>query len=173
MSVRYEQVRDGDIRMPRCRRRNGVITMELLLNLPLWLILVLAVVQFGGLSCGVQQVSLASRVGAAEAGRTMPLPSEGGVPGNVLSAIERQLASSGLTCSKVILEHNFGGRPVVLLSGRGPGRPPCTPLPGVGTSVRVTICVPPSGVIPNLLGKLGLDLWSRALTQSTTFRHEA
>jgi hypothetical protein len=147
--------------------------MELLLNLPLWLLLVLAVVQFGGLSCGVQQVSLASRVGAAEAAHAAPLPAEGGVPGNVLSAIERQLASSGLACSKVILEHNLQGRPVVLLSGCGPGRPPCTPLPSVGTSVRVTVCVPPAGIIPNLLGKVGLDLWSRALVQSTTFRHES
>jgi hypothetical protein len=173
MSARYDRrVEEGGKRMPRGRRRSGILTMELLLNLPLWLLLVLAVVQFGGLSCGVQQASLASRVGAAEAGRTTPLPCEGGVPGNVLSAIERQLASSGLVCSKVILEHNLAGRPVVLLSGCGPGRPPCIPLPSVGTSVRVTVCVPPAGIIPNLLGKLGLDLWSRALVQSTTFRHE-
>ncbi len=146
--------------------------MELLLNLPIWLLLVLAVVQFGQRSAAVQQVAMASRVGAEEAARTAPLSSDDAVPGNVLAAVERHLASCGLGCSKVILEHNVGGRPALLIAGGGPGDPPSTPLPVFGNYVRVTVCVPPTGTIPNLLGKVGLDLGPRAMAQSTTFPYQ-
>jgi len=146
--------------------------VELLLNLPIWLVLVLAVVQFGQRSAAVQQVALASRVGAEEAAQTASLTSDDAVPGNVLAAIERELASCGLGCSKVILEHNVGGEPVLLIAGGGPGAPPPTPLPVLGHYVRVTVCVPPTGSIVNLLGKLGLDFGPRAMAQSTTFRYE-
>jgi hypothetical protein len=146
--------------------------VELLLNLPIWLLLVLAVVQFGQRSAAVQQVALASRVGAAEAAQTTSLPLDEAVPNNVLSAIERQLASSGLACSKVVLEHNVRGKPVRRIAGGGPGDRPRTPLPIFGKYVRVTVCVPPTGSIPNLLGGLGLDFGPRALEQSTTFRYQ-
>jgi len=143
--------------------------VELLLNLPIWLLLVLAVVQFGQRSAAVQQVAFASRVGAEEASQTASLASDDAVPGSVLAAIERPLASGGLVGSKVILEHNVGGKPVVWIAGRGPGGPPRTSLPDVGRYVRVTVCVAPTGSIPNLLGAFGLG--PRGMEQSTTFRY--
>jgi hypothetical protein len=143
--------------------------VELLLNLPIWLFLVLAVVQFGQRSAAVQQVALASRLGAEEASQTATLPSDDGVPGNVLSAIERPLAGAGLVGSKVILEHNVGGRPVRWIAGGGPGVPPRIPLPEVGNYVRVTVCVAPTGSIPHLFGTLGFG--PRGMEQSTTFRY--
>ena len=43
------------------------MTLELILNLPVWIIVLLAVIQFGQLLSNLQQVALASRVGATEA----------------------------------------------------------------------------------------------------------
>ena len=154
------------------RRRPGIITIELLLNLPIWIILVLAIVQFGQLSSSVQHVALASRVGAKVAAQTVALPAQGQVPELVLDAIQRQLAGSGLACSQVILEHNLSNAPVTLVSGTGGGIPPATPLPVIGTYIRVTIFVPVTAIIPNVLGKMGVDLWSQGVAQSTTFRYQ-
>jgi len=172
MTARYQRLRDKCARSSRRRRARGRITVELLLNLPIWLLFVLAVVQFGQQSAAVQPVALASREGAAEAAQTASLSSDDAVPDAVLSVVRRQLASARLVCSKIILEHNVGGKPVMLIAGSGPGEPPAAPLPRFGNSVRVTVCVPPTGSIPNLLGKLGLGFGPRALEQSTTFRHQ-
>lgn len=172
MTVRHRQSRRKYAHHSRRRRARGRVTVELLLNLPIWLLFVLAVVQFGQQSAAVQQVALASRVGAAEAAQTASLPSSDAVPDAVLSAVRRQLASAGLVCSKVVLQHNVGGKPALLTAGTGPAEPPSAPLPRFGSYVRVTVCVPPTGSIPNLLGKLGLDFGPRALEQSTTFRHQ-
>jgi len=154
------------------RRRPGSITIELLLNLPIWILLVLSMVQFGQLASSVQHVTRASRVGAELAAQCLALPAGGQVPSEILDAIQCQLASSGMACSQVILEHNLSDTPVTLVSGSGGGLPPASPLPGCGTYVRVTIFVPVAAIMPNLLGKMGVDLWSRAVEQSTTFRYQ-
>ena len=52
---------------PIDRRRRGTITIELLLNLPIWLLAILALVEFGEVAADLQSVSMASRVGAEEA----------------------------------------------------------------------------------------------------------
>lgn len=156
---------------PRGRRR-GSMTVELLLNLPIWLISLVAIVEFGEVVSKIQYVSLASRVGAEEAAKTLSLPSSGNVPNNIVDAIEHQLAISGVCCSKVILEHNAAGTPVTLSSGEGRGAAPSAPLPSLGTYVRVTVFARVSDLTPNLLGRVGLDLSSSFLDQSTTFRYE-
>ena len=153
-------------------RRRGSMTVELLFNLPVWLIALLAIVEFGEVVSKVQQVSLASRVGAAEAAKTVSLPSGGSVPSAIVDAIEHQLGSSGICCSKVIVEHNAGGAPVTLSSGEGHGDAPSTPLPSVGTYVRVTVFARVTDLAPNLLARVGLDLSSSFLDQTTTFRYE-
>jgi hypothetical protein len=145
--------------------------MELLFNLPIWLLALAGVVALGEMLSSVQQVSLASRVGAEEASRTASLPSAGQVPGSVLDAIGHQLAASGLTGSKVILEHNAGRAPATLVSGNGPGDRPGTPLPSQGAYVRVTVFARMNGLVPRLLQTLGLDFSSQLLKQSVTFRY--
>jgi hypothetical protein len=145
--------------------------MELLFNLPIWLLALMGVVAFGEMLSCVQQVSLASRVGAEEASRTASLPSAGQVPGNVLDALGHQLAASGLTGTKVILEHNAGKAPATLVSGNGPGDRPGTPLPSQGTYVRITVVARMNGLIPRLLQTIGLDFSSQLLRQSVTFRY--
>lgn len=152
--------------------RQGMITLELLLNLPIWLLLIFAVAEFGSISSHAQQISLASRVGAEEAAHTPGLPSEGEVPSNICTAVEHQLMSSGLRCSKVIVEHNTGGRPAALVSGNGLGGPPRMPLPSAGAYVRVSVFVRGTDLAPNLLAGIGFDVSKNATGQSTTFSYQ-
>jgi Flp pilus assembly protein TadG len=153
-------------------RRGGAIVVELLLNLPIWLILLLATVEFGELTANLQQVSLASRIGAEEASRTPSLPAQGDVPEAVQTAIQRTLAGAGVCCSNVILQHNLGGTPVTLVSGDGSGRPPTTALPEMGTYVRVTTVARATQIAPNLLDFFGCKFSSTFLSQSATFPYQ-
>ena len=154
------------------KRRCGVITLELLLNLPIWLIMVFAVAEFGRLSSHAQQISLASRVGAEEAARTPDLPATGTVPDNICIAVVNQLQSAGLRCSMLIVEHNTSGQPATLVSGGGLGAPPLTPLPSVGTYVRVSVFIRGTDLAPNLLKHVGFDLSRTVTGQSTTFSYQ-
>jgi hypothetical protein len=155
-----------------CRGRSaraGTIAMELLLNLPIWLIVLLGVIEVGEMLFSAQQVSLASRVGAEEASHAASLASAGEVPVRVLDVIGRQLAASGMSASKVALEHNAGKVPAVLIWGDGRGGPPRTPLPGHGQYVRVTVTARMNGLVPRLFRCVGLDFSSQLLEQSVTF----
>jgi hypothetical protein len=153
------------------RRRAGTIAMELLLNLPIWMIALLGIVEVGEMLTSAQHVSLCSRVGAEDASRTDCLPSSGEVPDGVVDAVTRQLASAGMSPVKIILEHNAGGARTVLISGSGPGNPPKTPLPARGTYVRVTVCARMNRFVAKLLCSLGLDFSSQRLRDSVTFRY--
>lgn len=139
----------------RCARRprSGTATAELLLNLPIWLIVLFVTAQFGRSLSDNQQISLASRVGAREAAHTANLPETGQVPDNVVQAIGRQLYNAGITCSKVMLEHNLRGVDATLVSGGDASGRPSTPLPEMGKYVRVTV-------------------FSQGKAESTTFRYQ-
>ncbi len=183
------------------RRRSAAVTLELILMLPAWIILMLAVVEFGLILVNRQQVALASRVGAEEASRTpgLSLISGDPVPANVLRVIDQQLASSCIARCKVVLEHNvdppvsgssspilsssslFPVGPIgpsvvltqtILTSGGCDCPPPLAPLPPSGQAVRVTIFVPVTELAPNLLSVFGLDLSDRFIYHATTFRYE-
>ena len=154
------------------RRRGGAVTLELILVLPVWLIGLLAVIEFGALQGNQQQVALASRVGAEEAAQTPNLNLfSASVPANVTAAITHQLASSGISWCGLILEHNVGGA-TTLTSGSCDCTPPATALPAYGRYVRVSVCVPLTDLVPNLLGSFGLDLSHCKVQQSTTYRYE-
>ena len=174
----------------------AAVTLELILALPIWLIALLAVIEFGFLIAHRQQLALASRVGAEEASITPGLAATlpgGPVPANVIRAIQQQLQSSCITPCKVILEHNAASLgpppalPVALVSGpcnfnvappvcAPPGcdcpAPPPAGLPVAGTYVRVTVYVRLTELAPNLLKPFGMDLSERFLGNSTTFRYE-
>ena len=145
--------------------------MELLLNLPIWLILLLGMIDVGEMLSNVQQVTMAARVGAEEASRTASLDSAQAVPERIVDAVERQLAAAGLSAGKVVLEHNAGNTPATLVWGDGPGDPPQASLPAYGPSVRVTVAARMRGLLPVVLRSLGLDFSSQMLVQSTTFRY--
>lgn len=163
-------------RDPAGHRRGGAVTLELILTMPIWIIVLLAIIEFGQILSNQQQLSLASRVGAEEASQTLGLESAADVPANVLIAINQQLASSGISECKVILEHNvvppLTPTPVVLTSGECDCGPPSTPLPPRRQYVRVTVCAELTELAPNLLGTFGFDISDCIVQQTTTFRYE-
>jgi hypothetical protein len=166
------------------RPRAGVVTLELILMLPVWIIMFFALVVFAQLISNRQQLALASRVGAEEASGTvgLDLTVDGDpVPQNVMQVIQDQLESSGITQCKVILEHNVlpasppppPTPPIELVSGTCDcPAPPGPNLPSTREYVRVTVYVPVTELTCNLLGSFGLDLSNRYVRQSTTFRYE-
>jgi hypothetical protein len=156
------------------RGRRGAVTLELILVLPVWLIALLAMVEFGQILANQQQLALASRVGAEEASQTPDLALAGSVPPNVLVAIDQQLASSSMSRCKVILEHNVGSpspAPVTLSDGTCECVPPLTPLPPRREYVRVTVCTELTELAPNLLSIFGFDISDCIVQHSTTFRY--
>ena len=169
------------------RRRKGGVTLELLINLPVWIIALLAIIEFGELLSGLQQVSLAARVGAEEASQTgagsLSTHDYDPVPSNIVEVIDHQLQSAGIVASAsqrgVILEHNVGASYVILASGTYPppsGTPPPylagPALPTMGHFVRITVFVRMTRVVPNLLGSWGYDASGRFVWQMATFRYE-
>ncbi len=162
--------------------RGGAVTLEFIIALPVLLIMLLAVVQFGMFFSGLQQVSLASRVGAEVAAQTDLSASETGdpIPSVILNAINAQLSSSAISACRIFVEHNLDGpaedelrEP---LTSAWTCTPPATSLPldmaGGVYSVRVTVCVPMSEVAPNCLSLFGFNIANRSTQCSTTFRYE-
>ena len=165
------------------------MTLELIINLPVWILALLAVIQFGQLLSNLQQLSLASRVGAEEASETPAgiITGAANVPGNINEVIQRQLESAGIVDSGgvarfcVILQHDLTGVDDELTySAPGTNCTNCSaptepPLPVTTPDtryVRVTVCVPFSLVAPNLLSQCGLDFTDNVVRQTTTFMHE-
>lgn len=177
---RQRLLRSGPLRSGPLRRgpRRGAVLLELILTLPVWLILIMAVVEFGMILVNQQQVALASRVGAEKASETAGLSTTPGdpVPPVVVNAIRHQLESSCLKYCSVILEHNMSpGSTLVTLRTSASSctcDPPSTALPIYGHYVRVTVCVPLSELAPNLLSFVGFDISGCVIHHSTTFRHE-
>jgi hypothetical protein len=163
------------------RHRRAAIVLELVLTLPILLILVLALVQFGLFYANMQHVALASRVGAEEASQTVALPTTDGepVPENVRDAIARQLQSVGLQSCQVRLEHNVAGTQVALVSATSeacacePGDNLTAPLPP-GQFVRLRVSVPLADMMPNCLAVFGFNVCDpcKVAESTTIFRYE-
>ena len=151
------------------RRRTAAIALELILALPLLFIGLFGVVEFAAYFSGAQQVALASRVGAEEASQ-IALPIAGPVPPPaVVDAVLAQLGSADISFCKIILEHNIGGMYEESV-GDCDCDPPATPLPP--QSVRVTVCVPMTELVPNILSTFGFDVEDKTVQHSTVFRYE-
>ena len=148
----------------RRRPRRAAVVLETILALPLFVMMLLAIVEFGVYFSNAQQHALASRVGAEEASQTMSLSTTNNdpVPNNVLIAIDQQLGSSGITACRVILIHNVGlpaGTTVELSSGACDCDPPTPPNPSPGGEfVQVTVCCELTDLMPNCLSSFGFDI---------------
>ena len=154
-------------------RRGGVVTLELILTMPIWLILLWAIVEWGQILSNEHQVALAARVGAEEASQTSGLASATAVPTNVLTAITQELDSSNISWCNVILEHNLDGSLEELSEGMCDCEPPSTDLlPTNREYVRVTVCVPLTELACNLLGVFGFDISGCIVQHSAIFRYE-
>jgi hypothetical protein len=155
--------------------------LELILTLPILVILVLAIAQFGIFFANMQQVTLACREGAKEASETLGLPTTDGalVPTNVLEAIDSQLTTSRIHACRVRLEHNVGGAQVALFAPADGGCDCCpggklgSPLPP-RSYVRLTVCVELEELMPNCLALFGFDVCdvSQVIHATSIFRYE-
>lgn len=142
--------------------------------LPVRLIFLLAIIEFGQVLCSQQQVELASRVGAEEASQTpdLPISHNGDIPANVLLAIDQQLAGSRMTRSHVRLEHNMAPEPVTLSVGTRDCESPAEALPEMRRYVRVTVGIAMTELTPHLLRTFGFDISDWLVEHTTTFRYE-
>lgn len=163
----------------RACSRVGSVMVEFLLVMPILLIVLLTVIEFGMFFSNMQQVALACRAGAEVASQSGSLPNTGPVPTNITDAIRQQLGSSGISYGAVILEHNVNGSTYTLTTPDSlppTCSPPPTdlpPAPNYGRlSVRITICVPMTELAPNCLAIFGFTLSGRYAKCSTTFRYE-
>ncbi len=173
--------------LPSCRRSNnrrGGLTVELIITLPIFLILLVAVVQFGLYHVRMQHVALASRIGAEQAAQTPNLSSYATVPPGVVSAVQAELQSAGITQFCIRLEHNVNGGGVLweppggcpFCSGGGCTCCPTSSLPSPPYSgtyyVRLSVCVPLTELMPNVLKVFGFDLTGKTTAFTTVFRYE-
>lgn len=157
-------------------QRCGVLALELILVLPIMLIALLAIIQFGQYFANLQELSFASRIGAQEAAQTSGLPSvDGGpIPANIVSAIDYQLHAFGINHRMIVLEHNASGTAVSLTEPPSSPSPPKLAPPPPGKYVRVIVVVPKAETMPELLKVFGLTLApaGKVTMASTVFAYE-
>lgn len=173
-----------------CRRssdRRGVITVELLLTLPILLIFMAGVLEFGLIFAVNQKVAYASRFGAKlaseEARTTLDDLNLSAGGSRLRTAINRYLSTAEVATGAcaVILEHNACLANQTQTDTDGAGCDcgvPATALPagpppsGNSEYVRVTVCVPLAGNVPDLLSGFGFSIAGFEIEHSTLFRYE-
>ncbi|MEN6498412.1 MAG: TadE family protein [Thermoguttaceae bacterium] len=156
--------------------RHAIAVLELVLVIPILILPMLAIIRFGLYYANMQQVTLASRIGAEEASHTAVLPASGGVPTGILNALNAQLETAGITPCRIRLEHNVNDSQVELISHPG-GPCDCGETSNLGTPppgkyVRLSICVPMSELVPQWLNSFGLACLDGAdVVECTTVFH--
>lgn len=172
-------------RSPRPVRRRAVVTLELVLAVPVLLIVLLAVVEVGLILAASKHVEFASRLGAklAAEATTADLGTLN-TAGPLKAEIDQYLNTAGYTDScTVILEHNVAAAANPVQTNPNPADCVCNPdgaLPAavigppatVVESVRVTVCLPMDGNIPNCLATFGFDLSDCSIRHSSVWRYE-
>ena len=184
----------------RLPRRRGVITLELILWLPIMGIFVLAIVEFALIMQFNKQVAYASRFGAKLASEITRDPAAAQnlanfntstTANNLKDRIDTYLANHGITAScEVQLIHNacVGGQSqtdtdqACNCGASGSGLPAGEPANPDEAYVKVTVCVPLPGNVPNCLATFGFDINGPngtagdaddcTIEHSTTFRVE-
>lgn len=100
----------GCVRLSRKRvdrkRLSGAVVLEVLLALPLLLIALIAIVEFGIMWSNMQAVEMAARSGAQVATRYPLLPASGPVPVDVQIAVRDELARIGVDDFRIRIDHN-------------------------------------------------------------------
>jgi Flp pilus assembly protein TadG len=167
----------GRRRASTSKNRPAVCAIEVVLALPIFLVFLLAVVEFGLILANCKQVSLASRVGAKIASESS-FPFDATTLVNIRTAVDRQLESAGLGATAsgaVVLQHNVAGGGA---SPQSSGPLSCTaptdpPLPSDGEgAVRVTVCVELSKLTPNFLSTFGFSTAGKRVMLTTTYPYK-
>jgi Flp pilus assembly protein TadG len=171
---------------PQARR--GVAVLEFILWTPVFVILLVAIVQFGLIWMNLQQVKAASNAGALIASQLTTAQLSSGLNANNLDlvedAVQEVLSSANMTPCRVILEYNppntcvTGSPGTKATSSSCPAacNAPASSLPSTadipGGSVRVTVCVNINQLTPNLLSTFGFSISNRNARMSTTLPYE-
>lgn len=167
----------------RTSSRSGVVVLELILTMPAFVIIMLAVVQISLIYVAIEQTAYASRYAAKIASETPSASLNALNTGPLKTRVDNVLMTGGLPTGscRVILEHNVGvpatiDDPVVALPNCDCD-PPVTGLPFVAgavntESVRTTVCVLLDGNVPDFLSSLGFSIQDYSVEQSTTFLYE-
>lgn len=186
----------GDRRFEREPRRadarRGVAVVELLIILPVLLVALFAMVEFGLIMAQLKQIVLASREGAKAASELPPgtLPTTDGtnVNSSILDAVDHQLLSAKLKRCKIIFRHNNGPPAGTTVTNTDTSSTctkcatPTSTLPSTTTSVNgvsvttvaveVSVCVPLSTITPNILSHFGFAVKDQIVYHTTTFNLE-
>ena len=142
----------------------------MILSLPILIIGVVGVLQFGVFFANAQVLNQACRVGALEASHQTLAAA---IPSAVTDAIDHQLAPAGITRCYVRMEHNVGGGTTVVTNGTCTCGPTTnlSPTPA-GDYVRITVCVEVTDLMPNALQYYGLDFSNQHASCTTVYRVE-
>lgn len=166
-------------------KRRGAVVFEALLWLPVFLIALSAVIEFGMVLNGLHAVKLAARAGAKYAAEldVGAIGSSSAVE-DVQAAVDRVLSSSGYDSCQVRLEYvncvgsgNSIAGPCPTCTACPSCSQPAVPLaPTIldvpGGMVRVTVCVNVSEMTPDLLGWVGASISDRVAQYSVAFPYE-
>ncbi len=156
--------------------------LELIITFPFLIIVLLATIEIALIMAASKHVEFASRLGAKIAAESPRVDLANLVA--LKPEVDEYLMTAGYTNScTVILEHNAMGvaNPMQTFGGGcncGPtpsGPIPMTvPGPPITTveSVRVTVCLPMDGNIPNCLETFGFDLADCTIQHSTVWHVE-
>lgn len=130
-------------RLSAVRRQGALLSTELLFLLPIFVIVVVAFVEFSALITAETQLLAASREGA----RTAAL---GGTQADAQAAVANAFGGSGVTVD------------IVYVNGAAdPGNP-----------VQVTVTAPAVSYVPNYLRYFGFDLTDRTMTARSVMTME-
>jgi len=163
------------------RRRVASTLLEVILVLPLLLILLCAVAQFGLFQSNQQSLEVASRAGGLVAAE-LPLNNTGPVPQDVLDAVTQTLRASrilGATeniedVGSVRLDHNYNG-PIPAIATLESGVVTCdradVDFPR-RRMVMVSVCIEATRLTPNCLAYFGVDFSNRFVSSFALYRIE-
>jgi len=162
----------------------GVVTLELILVFPILMILLLAIIEFGLIYSTIQHVSYSSRLGAKLSSEQSTVNlgtyNQNGGVSPLRTEINNYLTTAGfntLSC-QITLQHNVAGAANNTQENPDPAPAGCdcvapvNNLPVGSEYVRVTVCVPVTGNVPNLLATFGFDIADYEVEETTTFPYE-
>ena len=194
MAARRHPSRHEARRLHR-RRHGGAVILEVILTLPLLMITLLAIVEFGVMLVNLQYLEFASRTGAQVASQldqsdfySPVLPNPPIFPAEIAVAVNTQLnqatpnAMTPLASTSILLEHSvplsgpgMTGAAVevsdgVAVTSADVVEPP-VPAPPAYRYVRVTVFVDAVDLTPNVLAAFGFDLSGKRFQQTTTYAY--
>lgn len=169
----------------RRSKRRAVSLLEIIIGLPIVLILLLAVVQFGLLQSNQQTLKQASRAGALVAANMEIDGTETVVDPDIVNAIDEVLQKGGLLDSgetiemvgEVQLKYNvYDSGNMMPISDTLPMASTLVP-PSPATYpnyhyVQVTISIPAQRLTPNTMACFGVDYSGRNAIMTSLYRHE-